>query len=1193
MDLELRKKKAWSEYGVSEIVGNILILLITVTLFSGIMAFVQQMPVPQQVTKADFAAKLTFWSGGTQANLTVTHTGGVSMKTINTITIVQIGSVNKRYNMSDPVLGLKGRTTWSTGVVWAVTLTGTTYASAISVTVVDLSKKMAVWSSQVTGGSSGNPPSILQRYVDSDPTTPTADPVREWQDFSLFVTITDPDGDLNTTNGIWIDSSQLETDLPTANHRTDYVVSGDVYSWNFTNIRTRALNASDLDGHVIMIHAWDKASHHTISSFVMSVTQIPVDINYVETNPPEPNPSGDSVLPSYIQWFFDNQGFGIFAEKILSGRTTGTANTTKIVTSFVKDHLVFVRFASKVMSNVFTENELTLTDVRTGLQVVPRFNGSSTASKPFYPITGGGGIYLYECQFNTSPLPVGAYSLTLSLKSQPSTGQGQISFWANQNIFITDPGSPISFCPAIFLYKDLACTIPWGNTSTPYEVISADKYKVYVAVRVQDTDSPPTPSIADIRIKDGGGNSELFGTLNSGAMISAAKSFARGGSKYYNFSIDLRLNDGVQWRGGNQTYSLNIAQLGDSNEGSYSLSTQIFINGAGSRADFFVGTTGIASRWNSNPDSNEYLYYIQNSNLFLERCIYSMSTTGWGFGGRDYTVSALDVVDVDGDGNNDLLMAQNSGWSWGWWWGGGDNPYSHPLYLFQNTLNTFGVWQGESMITRPDGNSYLITWITSGDVTGDGKDDFAYANENGGIVIYNTTYGSSGWVFTPPSGKGWSTPINKIALRDMTGDGRADLVVLAGPKVSGLLDGTIYIYDLKYFTDPTLYADRGTLKKGVYAISTGASRDFDIADVNNDGMLDIVTADTSPAAFTGGLTGVNVNYWTLAAGTKKVLDTGATGYIPKVGPGTYWKNRTVSNTATADGVYWRFMENNTGIASQKGKLTATMKFQQLTTSPDQLLTIVARIGANNGTSSEVFYAWISSDGVTYNPIITIDSTSWKYYNYTLPYNFANKAIYLRFTDSNTANTSSVPTDYIDIDMAAVFTDRFTGYVGSNVIPNDSSWTCVRAASLDGGAGNKYLEVVAAKDDVWRAYKYTTSWTQMSPRFLEGAADYPGLPSSFAVSSAIRNSHPYSDISPTLFDVKDVNGDGYADIVVVNYTGETDEANNCLGFFMNLWDGSSLNLRYYLVDSWFTQATRHRWSQQDWLATVVVANLTVL
>jgi hypothetical protein len=76
-------------------------------------------------------------------------------------------------------------------------------------------------------------------------------------------------------------------------------------------------------------------------------------------------------------------------------------------------------------------------------------------------------------------------------------------------------------------------------------------------------------------------------------------------------------------------------------------------------------------------------------------------------------------------------------------------------------------------------------------------------------------------------------------------------------------------------------------------------------------------------------------------------------------------------------------------------------------------------------------------------------------------------------------------------------------------------------------------------------------------------------------------------------VKDVNGDGYADIVVVNYTGETDEANNCLGFFMNLWDGSTLNLRYYLVDSWYTQVTRHRWSQQDWLATVVVANLTVL
>jgi hypothetical protein len=286
--------------------------MITVTLFSGIMAFVQQMPVPQQATKADFAAKVTFGTGGTTAILTVTHTGGDSIKAKDCIALVERDGVNTRYDMSNPTLGLKGTTTWSTGVVWTVNLTGTTYSSKIAVTVVDMVKKSAIWSSQVTGGTSGNAPNILQRYVDSDNQTPTADPVRQYDDFSFYVTITDPDGDLNTTTpgiwiGIWIDSSQLETDKPTSysQHRTADDKNGDTFRWDFTDIEGRGLTASMLDGKVIFVHAWDKAvpCHQSISSFTMSITQLPVDINYQDLNPTEPNPGGDSNLPAYIRWF--------------------------------------------------------------------------------------------------------------------------------------------------------------------------------------------------------------------------------------------------------------------------------------------------------------------------------------------------------------------------------------------------------------------------------------------------------------------------------------------------------------------------------------------------------------------------------------------------------------------------------------------------------------------------------------------------------------------------------------------------------------------------------------------------------------------------------------------------------------------------------------------------------------------------
>ncbi len=1170
MDLELRKKKAWSEFGVSEIIGNILILMITVTLFSGIMAFVQQMPVPQQATKADFAAKVTFGTGGTTAVLTVTHTGGDSIKAKDCIALVEVDAVNTRYNMSNSILGLKGTTTWSTGVVWTVTLTNTTYASMITVTVVDMIKKSAIWSSQVTGGSSGNAPNILQRFVDSDSRTPTADPVREWQDFSFYVTITDPDGDLNiTTPGVWIDSSQLETDISTSisQHRTNYTRSGDTFQWDFTGIRGRYLNASMLDGKVIFVHAWDAAGHQSISSFTMSIVQLPVDISYQDLSPEEPNPSGDSNLPAYIRWFYDNQGFGVFAEKVLNGTPMGTPNTTVVVTTFAKDQLVFVRFASKVMANIFTENVLTLTDIRTGLHVTPLFNGSSTASKPFYPITGGGGVYVYESQFNTSPVPAGAFTLGISLKNQPSTGEVQRIYGADKTIFITDSSSSISFWPAVYLYQDAAHSLLWGNKSTPFEVTSSDKYKVYVAIKVQDCDIPAAPSIADIRISDGSQSSELFGTPGSGSMISATSSFNTGSppTYFYAFSIDLRLNNGVQWRGGNNTYTLHIAKMNDSNEGLYSLSEQIFINGAGSRADFFAGTTGMAGG-GSNFASREYLFYIQNSNLFASRSMWRFDATP---PAPDYSVTALGIGDIDGDGDKDVLIGQATD--------------SKALLLFENTLNTFGTWQSGSSITRPDGYTSIVTWIAFGDVNGDGMKDFAYSNSNGQVVIYNTTYGSRGWIFSPPGNRSWSAPINKISLEDMTGDGRADLIVLGANK--------IYVYDLKYFYDTSLMPQKSWDRKGVYAVSSGTVLDFDIKDVDHDGHLDIITTETV-AAF-GGNNGVNVNFWREAISpTTKHLDTGATGYIPKWGPGSY--TGSVPNTQDWDGVYMRFMENNSGTDDQKGKVSATMRFQALNSNPDQQLRIVARIGADNGTSSEVFYVWYSVDNVVYTPVITIDSTSWKWYNYTLPSSVAGRTVYLRFTDSNQQPASGLPTDYVDLDMAKIVTDVFGQYTPTRV-STDTTWKAVRAASIDGSPTNDtYMEIVAAKDTVWTVYRYTTAWNAIARTFASGAS-YPGPTSSFYVTSSGKYATPFSTLAPTLFDAVDINGDGFTDILVSNYTIDTapspNKYNSYVGFYMNLWDGSNMVWRYFSVKTWSIDKPSGG-GADPWLTIAAASNLTV-
>jgi FlaG/FlaF family flagellin (archaellin) len=1134
MYLEVRKRKSWkNSEGVSEVIGNIMILAITVVLFGSIIAFVGQMPMPQQTTKANFSASIIFWDGGTQANLTIIHAGGATMRTTSTIILVEVDNVATRYNLSDEP-SMAGLQYWTTGTSWKKTLEDTTYASNVLVTVVDLEKSSLVWQSQVTGGSGGNPPNILQRYVDSDANTPSPDPVKEFDDFSFYATISDPDGDLNTTNGVWIDSSDIEG-AGYSKRFPDFPASGGIYRWDFLDIQDRELNTTALDGGTIMIYAVDSAGHVSASTFIMVVTDLPIQQVYPDLPPIIPPVYGDSGLPAYLSWFFDNQGFGVYAEMYNGSQPLGIVDTNAPQTTFVKDHMVFIRFASMVMTNVLAENRLLVIDTRTGMPMTPEYTGSSTASKPFYPYPTGGGAYVYECQFNTTPLPPSAYTLSIYLKNQPSASAPQRSFQADKMILVTDPNSPIQFVPEMLTYKDASYTIPWGDKYTPFQIASSDSFKVYVKIKVQNTDNPANPSVAEIRIKDMTGASELYGTPPSGAMIS---DIFRYDANYYNFSIDLRLNNGVQWRAGNNSYTLFVSKLNDTNEGMYSLSGQVFVTGAGQRADFLIGTAGMASG-QSNFNTREYLYYIQNNLLFSSRVLWlSESTPG---SNTDYTTTALADGDIDADGDKDILMAQTA---------------SNYLYYFENTLNTFGTWQSGSMVSRPDGYTYRITWIATGDINGDERLDFAYVNSNGQIVLYESKYGSLGRIYTAPATKGWSTPVAKIALADMTDDGRADLIVLGA--------GRITIYDLKYTLDPAFVFDFNDMAR--FAYSTGAtSVDFDIDDMNNDGKLDIVTAGTT-AAFGGGVAGVNVNYYTTQAGNQVILDYDLQGWIPQVTAGNV-SNGSVENTQLADGTMISFCENGTG--DDAGRVIMTMRFNTLTDKADQELRLYARNGAISGTAQEVFYVWYSIDNYAYIPIMTISGTSFRYYTYTLPSNVMNHAIYLRITDSLLSNTSGSVRDFVQIDMVGVFTDTFGGYTGVGVVA-DTTWTCVRAGNIDGSV--TYKEVVVAKhhdsiaaNSLWKVYSSTdgVAWTAL-------AGQPPGATSFFLNPNAKLSDPYFANVAPTLFDVVDINGDGYSDILTTNLT-TTAVTGYCIsdvGFYMNLWSGSSMYYRYFLVHEWY-------------------------
>jgi hypothetical protein len=934
-------------------------------------------------------------------------------------------------------------------------------------------------------------------------------------------------------------------------------------------------NLTDVDGKVIYIYAEDTEDHMSVSTYAMVVTQLPAKTTYI---PDEEDLQVSGGLPAYLTNFWKRRaGYGVYPELFNGTRPLGVADINNPNTSFEIGDLVFIRFASTEINNVEGLNEVQLMDVRTGNEAVLMFNGSSTSEAPFYRLTTSGSASIFECQFYTTNLWPSAFTFFFYLAPEQEAGQLQEAYDDKVMIFVNLDDSSITWVPEMTLWKESTFDNLWGGKTTPYEVSSGDMCKIYVWVEVLNTDNPPAPSVAEIRITDMTGSSELFGVPPAGSMMSP---MYLNGETIYWFWIDLRLNNGLQWAPGTNSYTIEITRFNDSNEGMYYLSKQVYIKGAGTRSDFFQGTSGMASG-NSNFNTREYLYYTQNNNLFSSRLLwYSESTPG---ASTDYTVTALASGDTDGDGDKDLLAAFGS---------------TNQLMFFENTLDTFGTWQSGSVVPRSDSSTYRIVWITFGDVNGDSREDFAYANSNNQIVIFNTTYGASGWIYIPYSGTGWTGPVSKIVLEDMTGDGRADLVVLANSKIS--------IYNLRYSYDPYLIPNRDDPNTELWRVSTGTTVDFDIADMDYDGHLDLLTADTTLQAFAGAPNSVNVNYYkTNEDGTPRYVNTGIAGLSPKLDAGY------CSNIANLNDDDLNLMEAYEYIAGETtgdvGSLSVTMIITapDLPPKPDLQLKVRARIaGADFGTPTESFYVQYSIDGSTFIPVIIIDDFDgvWRNYTYNLPGVCMEKPLYVKITDSVNSSASASVRERLEVDLLAVFYDLAANYAGEKVVTDSSYiWRCVRAADVDGAEGARLEVVVARHHDTlalysgWKVYRHVseTTWAEPTKLPFTGSVFPTTDTKSFFYSSATKEENGYfTNLAPTVFDAVDINGDGYTDILVMNYTANA-TYNSCVGFFMNLWTGQAggqMYWRYFSVKTWAIETPTGQ-AKDPWVTISMVANLT--
>ncbi|HUT27871.1 MAG TPA: type IV pilin N-terminal domain-containing protein, partial [Methanomassiliicoccales archaeon] len=196
---KFNKKLSKSRSGVSDIIGNLLILAITVSLFSTVLFFVTSMPAPVEATFTDLEPSISADIDGVL--ISVTHKGGQTLNNWSTGIYIFVNGAytGELYIASGGIADEK----WETGDVWVYNQSYNGTLDSLSMLVVDKNSNSIVWQSDLIGGASdiALPPIIGNRW-----TVPMIGTKNK--PLTFHITIIDPNDDLDYSSAR-LDASYL------------------------------------------------------------------------------------------------------------------------------------------------------------------------------------------------------------------------------------------------------------------------------------------------------------------------------------------------------------------------------------------------------------------------------------------------------------------------------------------------------------------------------------------------------------------------------------------------------------------------------------------------------------------------------------------------------------------------------------------------------------------------------------------------------------------------------------------------------------------------------------------------------------------------------------------------------------------------------------------------------------------------
>jgi hypothetical protein len=897
----IAKRKHWQKHGVSEIVGNLLILGITVTLFSSIMIFVSTMPTPSEEVYTDFGSSVDI--GTDYANVTITHEGGQTLKDFRTNIYLFIDGTPQTLKFSDFHLSSE----WKTGQTGWYNVSGVSSSTSLSLMVVDTEANSVVYDVTLRGQQTSFAP-----IIESRGTSPST--LFVGTTFTLFVKVTDPDGNLNTAS-VYANASSLGasfSSVPLTDSNNDGI---------FTSAQT-FIAQSAWSGKEVIFNASDMTGKNTTGRFVITITT---------------QDGGSSYYGPYYNYssYLVN---GTYPPDVSGGESGGTggavgttfyyvrnADTLEITRDFEPGDAVMIEVYSNSLMNLALENNFYMYHPLTGDPMVP-----PTKSDAFEY----GGIYAtfnrYVYNFSAPIAPL-IYTIQMNLKDNTGTVVNiadtiRISGADYPAIEVLRVNrttgqfeSPSSFNHTDTLYVRIITQSVESNLDSVYvgTVEISDYTGKYIIKKVPADFSayPTTDYSAPI--------SSLFKTNATGPTRLADNTVVLGTA----YTIYLKPQDAYQgwWLPRTNAYTLKVSIVSEMpGETYHDLTLQMNITAPLSTTDIVTSIGSGSYTWSASAaqwDDSALAWFssTERSDQWKKTTIDPNTYNG---------PIAMVLSDIDNDGYDDLVVGfQDSSVSLVWY--RNEKPdgseWSETPYLISaafdartgvqaaetsskgSTSEDDSVWVYRTSWPTmdrfyPDDGDYTTTEIcadmAAGDFDGDGDDDvvasfvhavtFTTASSrsnagpsnsygmffNRGVYVFwndgswtrTTLYSTSDWLANGWDNEDRNSGIMDLDTGDFNQDGYDDIVGVSEADRSGNANGATFVWFSRYlessgdkqegaFGTPSSYVELTPTVAGKRPWDTSAhyySTEYqtrfpkvDVANIDSNGYPDIIRTSTA------------------------------------------------------------------------------------------------------------------------------------------------------------------------------------------------------------------------------------------------------------------------------------------------------------------------------------------------------------